>query len=119
MRLGTHFLLDVEGAPFERLDDIVLVEKALVDTARSMGSVVLGIHLHRLSPQGISGVVVISESHLTIHTWPERGEAAVDVFTCGDPVRARAAVDALPGLLGAASHRLLEVPRGTKSVKSS
>ena len=117
-RLGLHFLLDVAGAPFERLDDLVLVETALVETARAMGSKVLGIHLHRLAPQGISGVVVISESHLTIHTWPERGEAAVDVFTCGDPLRARAAVDALPGLLGAASHTLREVGRGTKSAES-
>jgi len=111
-RLGLHFLLDVAGAPFERLDDLVLVETALVETARAMGSKVLGIHLHRLAPQGISGVVVISESHLTIHTWPERGEAAVDVFTCGDPDRARAAVEALPARLGARGHRLLEVRRG-------
>lgn len=112
-RLGLHLLLDLSGAPFERLDDIGLVRTALVETARAMGSKVLGIHLHRLAPQGISGVVIISESHLTIHTWPERGEAAVDVFTCGDPVRARAAVEALPSRLGARAHHLLEIPRGT------
>jgi S-adenosylmethionine decarboxylase len=114
-RLGTHFLLDVAGAPFEKLDDLVLVEKALVETARAMGSIVLGIHLHRLTPQGISGVVVISESHLTIHTWPERGEAAVDLFTCGDRARARTAVDALARALGATKSAVEVRVRGVGS----
>ena len=117
--LGIHILLDLGGAPFATLDDPLLIQEALLSTIREMGATVLGVDLHRLSPQGISGVVVISESHLTIHTWPERGEAAVDVFTCGDPVRARAAVDALPVLLGAASHTLREVGRGAESTESS
>jgi len=110
--LGTHLLLDLAGAPFATLDDPAVVESALVDTVAAMGANVLGVHLHRLSPQGISGVVVISESHLTIHTWPERGEAAVDLFTCGDAERARAAVAALVTRLGAAASTLREVSRG-------
>jgi S-adenosylmethionine decarboxylase len=110
--LGVHFLLDVAGAPFATLDDAVLVERVLVDAVVAMGANVLGIHIHRLSPQGVSGVVVISESHLTIHTWPERGEAAVDLFTCGDIARARAAVDALAQALGAATFVVEERVRG-------
>ncbi len=110
--LGLHLLLDVAGAPFATLDDPVLVERALVDAATEMGAKVLGIHVHRLAPQGISGVVVISESHLTIHTWPERGEAAIDLFTCGDADRARAAVKGLLAHLGAGRSRLLEIARG-------
>jgi S-adenosylmethionine decarboxylase len=110
--LGTHFLLDVAGAPFETLDDPVLVETLLVDAVKTMGAKVLGIHIHRLSPQGVSGVVVISESHLTIHTWPERGEAAVDLFTCGDAARARVAVDALAEALGASKAKVEERVRG-------
>lgn len=110
--LGVHYLLDVAGAPFETLDDPVLVETLLVDAVKAMGAKVLGIHIHRLSPQGVSGVVVISESHLTIHTWPERGEAAVDLFTCGDRVRARGAVDALAKALGAERARVEERVRG-------
>jgi S-adenosylmethionine decarboxylase len=112
MRLGLHFLLDVAGAPFATLDDPILVETLLVDAVKAMGAKVLGIHIHRLSPQGVSGVVVISESHLTIHTWPERGEAAVDLFTCGDPSRARVAVKALAVALSAQSMRLEEKARG-------
>ena len=110
--LGTHFLLDVAGAPFATLDDPVLVETLLVEAVKQMGAKVLGIHIHRLSPQGVSGVVVISESHLTIHTWPERGEAAVDLFTCGDAARARVAVDALAKALGATKAKVEERVRG-------
>jgi S-adenosylmethionine decarboxylase len=114
MSLGLHFLLDVAGAPFATLDDAVLVERVLVDAVRAMGANVLGIHIHRLSPQGVSGVVVISESHLTIHTWPERGEAAVDLFTCGDASRARTAVRALATALGAERTRIEEKLRGVE-----
>ncbi len=110
--LGVHFLLDVAGAPFATLDDPVLVETLLVNAVGAMGAKVLGIHIHRLSPQGVSGVVVISESHLTIHTWPERGEAAVDLFTCGDVARARAAVAGLAQALGAERSTVEERIRG-------
>jgi S-adenosylmethionine decarboxylase proenzyme len=110
--LGTHLLLDLAGAPFATLDDPAVVEAALVATVSAMGARVLGTHVHRLAPQGISGVVVITESHLTIHTWPERGEAAVDLFTCGDAARARAAVADLVARLGATRSSLREVSRG-------
>ena len=117
MSLGLHLLLDVAGAPFATLDDPVLIETLLVDAVRAMGAKVLGIHIHRLSPQGVSGVVVISESHLTIHTWPERGEAAVDLFTCGDASRARAAVQALAKALGAERIRIEEKVRGVEGAR--
>ena len=113
--LGLHFLLDVSEAPFETLDDPVLLEQALLLAVREMGANVLGAHIHRLAPQGVSGVVVISESHLTIHTWPERGEAAIDLFTCGDPVRARRAVAGLAARLGAGRTRVTEMTRGMSS----
>ncbi len=110
--LGTHLLLDLAGAPFATLDDPAVVQAALVETVAAMGARVLGTHVHRLEPQGISGVVVISESHLTIHTWPERGEAAVDLFTCGDAGRARGAVAALVARLGATVSTLREISQG-------
>jgi len=113
--LGRHFLLDIAEAPFDLLDDPVGIEEALVATVRTMGAKVLGIYVHRLTPQGISGVVVISESHLTIHTWPELGEAAVDLFTCGDEVAAREAALALAPRLRAGRSELREVLRGVRS----
>jgi S-adenosylmethionine decarboxylase len=113
--LGVHLLLDLAGAPFAMLDDPHLIESALLDTVHLMGATVLGVHLHRLQPQGISGVVVIAESHLTIHTWPERGEAAVDLFTCGSADRAREAVAALTGKLGGTEAVVRELGRGIGS----
>ena len=107
-----HFLLDVAGAPFATLDDPVLVETLLVDAVKAIGAKVLGIHIHKQVPQGVTGVVVSSESHLTIHTWPERGEAAVDLFTCGDVAQARAAVEALAWALGATESAVEERVRG-------
>ena len=115
--LGIHLLLDVAGIPFETLDDPALVERLLAATVKLMGATLLGVHVHRLAPQGVSGVAVIAESHLTIHTWPERGEAAIDLFTCGDAPKARAALDGLRGSLGARTSRLREFPRGALALE--
>lgn len=113
--LGIHLLLDVAGVPFAILDDDVLLERLLMATVDQMGATLLGLHLHRLEPQGVSGVAVIAESHLTIHTWPERGEAAIDLFTCGHPARARAALDWLRWSMGGTASRFREIPRGART----
>ena len=110
--LGIHLLLDVAQAPFEALDDTAFVESLLTATVAQMGATLLGVYVHRLMPQGVSGVAVIAESHLTIHTWPERGEAAVDLFTCSNAPKARAALDWLCGRLGGNASRFREIPRG-------
>jgi len=84
--LGRHILAEIYGCDFEILNDIQKVERIMVNAALEAGAEVREFVFHKFSPQGISGVVVISESHLAIHTWPELGYAAVDVFTCGDKV---------------------------------
>lgn len=84
--LGRHVLAEIYGCDFETLNDIGKVEKIMVDAALEAGAEIREVAFHKFSPQGVSGVVVISESHLAIHTWPELGYAAVDVFTCGDKV---------------------------------
>ncbi|KJS14812.1 MAG: S-adenosylmethionine decarboxylase proenzyme [Peptococcaceae bacterium BRH_c4b] len=84
--LGRHVLAEIYGCEFDILNDIKKVEKIMVNAALEAGAEVRECVFHKFSPQGISGVVVISESHLAIHTWPELGYAAVDVFTCGDKV---------------------------------
>ena len=93
---GTHLLIDCWQA--SRLDDIAHIEAALREAVDVSGATLLHIHLHHFSPNGgVSGVAVLAESHISIHTWPERGYAALDVFMCGDthprltvPVFARA-----------------------------
>lgn len=84
--LGRHVLAEIYGCSTEILNDIQQVEKIMVKAALEAGAEIREVVFHNFSPQGVSGVVVISESHLAIHTWPELGYAAVDVFTCGDTV---------------------------------
>ncbi len=84
--LGRHILAEFYGCPPEILNDMRRIERTMVDAALEAGAEIREVAFHKFSPQGVSGVVVISESHLAIHTWPELGYAAVDVFTCGDTV---------------------------------
>jgi S-adenosylmethionine decarboxylase len=86
---GTHLLIDLDQA--ENLDDIDSIEAALKEAALAGGATILNVDLHRFELNGgVSGVVVLAESHITIHTWPENGFAALDVFMCGecDPYKA-------------------------------
>ena len=90
---GAHLLVDMWGA--SNLDDPKFIEEALKDAARAANATILHGHFHHFSPYGgVTGVLVLAESHITIHTWPEREFAAVDIFMCGscDPLHA------LPGL---------------------
>ncbi|MGI4794527.1 MAG: adenosylmethionine decarboxylase [Janthinobacterium lividum] len=79
---GTHLLIDLWDA--ENLSDPALIDVALREAALSAGATILHSHFHHFTPNGgVSGVVVLAESHITIHTWPERGFAAIDIFMCG------------------------------------
>lgn len=91
---GSHLLLDFWGA--ERLDDFDHIERALRRSVEVAGATLVHLHLHRFAPSGgVSGVALLAESHISIHTWPERGYAAVDIFMCGDaePERAIAVLE--------------------------
>jgi S-adenosylmethionine decarboxylase len=82
---GSHLIIDLEGA--EGLSDIDLIDKAMRECVTEAGATLLHIHLHPFTPEGVSGVsgvAVLAESHISIHTWPERNFAALDVFMCGD-----------------------------------
>ena len=80
---GVHLILDLKGA--KHLDDIAHVESALREAVDAAGATLLHIHLHHFtSTDGVSGVAVLAESHISVHTWPEIEFAAVDVFMCGD-----------------------------------
>jgi len=82
--LGTHVLLEFYECPADLLSDPTQMEKLLTTAATEMNATVVNSNFHHFSPLGVSGVVIIQESHLTIHTWPEYGYAAVDIFTCGE-----------------------------------
>jgi S-adenosylmethionine decarboxylase len=79
---GTHLLVDLWGA--SRLDQPAHIDAALREAALAAGATILHSHFHHFSPNGgVSGVVVLAESHISIHTWPERDFAAIDIFMCG------------------------------------
>lgn len=85
---GTHLIIEVVDG--EGLDDQARIEKAMTDCVTACGATLLHIHTHRFSPQGVSGVAVLAESHISVHTWPEIGYGAFDVFMCGDAEPRRA-----------------------------
>ncbi len=111
--LGRHVLAEVYGCHFEVLNDIARVEDIMINAALEAGAEVREVVFHKFSPQGVSGVVVISESHLAIHTWPELGYAAVDVFTCGESVNPWDACNYVAEKFGATHVTASEVKRGT------
>jgi len=110
--LGKHLLLELKGCDKEVLNDLSFLRGILLAAAGEAGATVLGESFHKFNPQGVSGVVIIAESHLFIHTWPEYGYAAVDIFTCGDSVQPERAVEILIRKLGAKNHSILEMSRG-------
>ena len=81
--LGMQYAIELYGCRPERLANCEDVEAVLRAVGREIGATVLSGHFHQFAPAGVSGVLVISESHLAIHTWPEHRYAAVDLFTCG------------------------------------
>jgi S-adenosylmethionine decarboxylase len=80
---GQHLIIDLWEA--QGLDDAARIEAALRDAVEAAGATLLHIHLHTFTPNGgVSGVAVLAESHISVHTWPEKGYAAFDVFMCGE-----------------------------------
>jgi len=110
--LGRHVLAEVYDCSPEILNQRERIEKIMVAAALEAGAEIREVIFHKFSPQGISGVVVISESHLAVHTWPELGYAAVDVFTCGDTVDPWIACNYIKEQLESQNMTATELQRG-------
>jgi S-adenosylmethionine decarboxylase len=110
--LGKHLMLELKDCDRETLNDLGFLQRVLPQAASEAGATVVGNSFHQFEPQGVSGVVIIAESHLFIHTWPECGYAAIDIFTCGDSVDPAKAARILVEKLGAKSHSIIEIQRG-------
>jgi len=110
--LGRHILAEIYDCDPAILNDREMIEKIMVDAALEAGAEIREVAFHKFSPQGVSGVVVISESHLAIHTWPELGYAAVDVFTCGETVDPWDACNYLTKMFKAGHINTNEIQRG-------
>lgn len=111
--LGTHILVEFLGCQPEIMNDVMVIEEGMNTAATNAGATVINSSFHHFSPYGVSGVVVIQESHLAIHTWPEYQYAAVDLFTCGDGVDPWISFDHLKKVFGAKNYSALEMRRGS------
>lgn len=108
---GKHIIMDASGCNPELLNDLDYLRSLLVEAAKKANATVLNVAFHHFTPQGVSGVVVISESHLSIHTWPEYGYAALDFYTCGD-IDPKVACEYVAEHLNAKYVQTTEVSRG-------
>ena len=110
--LGHQLMVEYYGCSAARLNDRDHIRDAMVAAAKATGATVVGDMFHEFNPHGISGVVVIAESHLAIHTWPEYGYAAVDLFTCGNEIDPYLGFDRLRNALQAERFEVREFYRG-------
>ena len=110
--LSKHLLVDLYGCPADLLNDVTALETVMIEAAQRAGATVINSMFHHFSPFGVSGVVVIQESHLTIHTWPEQGFAAVDLFTCGTQTKPRRALTHLKRALQSTQIEVRQFRRG-------
>lgn len=113
--LGTHLLVELKDCNPSILQSLEEVRDALVSAAKEAMATIVDISFHEFSPFGISGMVVIAESHLSIHTWPEYGYAAVDIFTCGETIKPDRAAAYLIKRFASKNPSIVEMKRGILS----
>ena len=110
--LGRHLLLELFDCAPDAIDNLEAVKGALVEAAKRAHATIVDVVFHEFNPFGISGVVVIAESHLSIHTWPEYRYAAVDIFSCGDVLKPEVAARYLVEQFAAERTSVVEMQRG-------
>lgn len=113
--LGTHLLVELRDCNPEILKNLNQVKGALVSAAKEARATIIDVSFHEFNPFGISGMVVIAESHLSIHTWPEYSYAAVDIFTCGDIIKPEVAAQFLINRFESKNPSIVELKRGIVS----
>ena len=110
--LGCHLLLELKDCNSELLNDLPYIRRAMIETAQDLGATIVGESFHHFSPQGVTGILAIAESHISIHTWPEYGYAAADIFSCGTSFRPREAATKLAEAVESRDPQITEIQRG-------
>ena len=113
--LGTHIVCELSGCDPAKLTDVDGVRETMINAALASNATVVTQTFHRFEPQGVSGVVVLQESHISIHTWPESGYAAMDFYTCGEHTDPWAACEYAAEKFGATTVLTTEVKRGIEA----
>jgi S-adenosylmethionine decarboxylase len=117
--LGKHLIIELFQCDSTILNDLKILEHHMVSAVKFSGATVIQPFFHQFSPHGITGVVVVAESHFSIHTWPEYGYCALDIFTCGDSVDGHEALEYMKESLRAASASVMEIKRGVLDLPQS
>lgn len=115
--MGRQIIAELWDCNIDILNDIELIERIFVNAALEAGAEIREVAFHQFAPHGVSGVVIISESHLTIHSFPEHGYASIDVYTCGNKVDPIVAVEYIARSLESKVSEKIEIPRGMGPVK--
>lgn len=109
--VGAHVLADFWGCQYGKLDDAELLMESMRQAARSANMTILGEEAHKFEPQGFTGLLLLAESHISIHTYPEKGYAAIDVFTCGSGMT-QSAIEYLKSILNPTHTKEMVIRRG-------
>ncbi len=116
--LGKHTIIDLYDCNREKIDDLALLEETLLRAAKAANATIINSHFHKFSPQGVSGTIIIAESHFNLHSWPEHGYVALDLFTCGTSLDSSKATEILIEELESKNYNIQELDRG-KGFKTS
>lgn len=106
-----HILFTLKGCLSDELNDEGFIRDIMYQASIWANSTLIGLHSHKFSPQGVTGIVLLAESHISIHTWPEKGMAVCDVFTCGDHTKPMDAVEYMKSELNASDIIINEFER--------
>ncbi|MBF0474304.1 MAG: S-adenosylmethionine decarboxylase proenzyme [Deltaproteobacteria bacterium] len=117
--LGKHLIIELYECDREIINDLEAVEHHITESVRVSGASIIKPYFHKFSPHGISGMVIIAESHFSIHTWPEYGYCAVDIFTCGDLIQGDKAMNYLKEHFKCQNVSLMEIKRGVLDLPDS
>jgi S-adenosylmethionine decarboxylase len=116
---GKHCVLELYNADRDKLNDEIFIRDSLAGAALDANATLLDIKTHSFSPQGVTGFALLAESHISIHTWPEHGYAAVDVFTCGVTTDPERACEFLAESFSAKSQHIITLDRYLPSLVSA
>jgi S-adenosylmethionine decarboxylase proenzyme len=110
--LGKHIILELYNCNSAKLNNRLFLEDTMIEAAKLAGASIVGSHFHAFAPHGLSGMVIIKESHLAVHTWPENEYAAVDFFTCSASFDHKKAIDFIFQELNCKRHEFQVIDRG-------
>ncbi len=112
--VGYHYIIEAFGCEKEILTNLELLREILINSAKISKMSIKGDFFFKFSPEGVSGLVIVAESHISIHTWPDEGYAAIDVYTCGEDSEPEKAVEYVLKKIKAKKAHITELKRGIK-----